>query len=142
MMIAPASGMNTAKMSPQWFRKSFTESLSLDREHEGEGQHRGRSEEERPVLLDLAGLDGAEQTAEAVGPEAAAVDGAIDRTLVDVLVRPVGAATGHDGDAVDDAVEHVLVEPVRGLGDRPLQTADHNARVEIVEVVLVDEERV
>src|SRR5882762_6692692 len=115
MMIAPASGMNTAKMSPQWFRKSFTESLSLDREHEGEGQHRGRSEEERPVLLDLAGLDGAEQTAEAVGPEAAAVDG---------------------------AVEHALVEPVGGLGDRPLQTADHNARVEIVEVVLVDQERV
>ena len=45
-------------------------------------------------------------------------------------------------DAVDDTVDDVLVDPVRGARDRALDAVDDDVLVEVVEVVLVLEERV
>ena len=71
-----------------------------------------------------------------------AVDGAVDHLLVDARVDEA-ADDGRRADpaAVDHAVDDVLVDPVGGPGDRALDAADDDVGVEAVEVVLVDEHR-
>ena len=85
----------------------------------------------------------AEHLADALGQRPGAVDGAVDalpgRCTCSVH-RPMPTVT--DADAVDDAVEDVLVEPVGGPGDRALDAAGDDVGVEVVEVVLVHEQRV
>ena len=109
---------------------------------EDAGEDRGAAEQQRAVLLDLAGLHAAEELPGLFGARAGAVDGAVDDALVDVAVDEVAATARAGRRAVDDAVDDVLVEPVRASGDRALDAADDDVGVEVVEVVLVDEERV
>ena len=68
--------------------------LLLDDDHEDQDGDAGGREEQRTVLLDLAGLDGAQAAAALFGEEAGAVDGAVDDGLVDVLVDPVACPLG------------------------------------------------
>ncbi len=63
-------------------------------------------------------------------------------TLVDVAVDARPTPSWTPGGAVDDAVDHVLVEPVGGPGEGPLRVGGDDVGVEGVEVVLVLEERV
>src|SRR6476469_3102439 len=83
---APMSGMKIARLGPQCFR---TSSMSVsafpwsDGEDEGAGQHDRAAEEQRPVLLDAAGLHAAQDLPCALGAHAGAVDSAGDGTLVD-----------------------------------------------------------
>ena len=55
----------------------------LHGDDEDEGADGGRPEEQRAVLLDLAGLHGAQRLAAALGAVPAAVDGAVDDLLVE-----------------------------------------------------------
>src|SRR3977135_459612 len=71
---------------------------------------------------------------------AAAVDRAVDESLIDVLVDPIAGLATTDADRVDDAVEHLLVGPVGGGGDRVGDAVHDDLFVQIIEVVLVDEE--
>ena len=101
---------------------------------------RGGAEQERAVLVDLAGLDGLQGVTAFGRHHTRAVDRAVDHPLVDVAVEPPTGRAGRTAGAVDDAVDHVLVDPVRGLGDRMGDAVDDDLLVEVVEVVLVDEE--
>ena len=62
----------------------------LDDDHEDEGGDGSRTEEERAVLADLAGLDWSERLSAALGGGARAVDDAIDDALIEGVVRRVG----------------------------------------------------
>src|SRR5438874_6588399 len=61
---APTSGANTATLGPQCLRRSsICPFSSLQREDQDAGQDHGAAEEQRAVLLDLAGLQLAQDLA-------------------------------------------------------------------------------
>ena len=66
----------------------------------------------------------------------------VDDLLVDLVVDEASGGDAARADAVHDPVEDVLVEPVGRPGDRSLDAAGDDTGVEVVEVVLVHEERV
>ena len=97
---------------------------------------------ERAVLVDLAGLDGLQGVAAFRRHVTRRVDRAVDDPLVDVAVEPCAGLGAGTADAVDDAVDDVLVDPVHRLRDRVGDGVHDHVLVEVVEVVLLDEERV
>src|SRR5205814_4689948 len=129
---APAIGRNTAAVSAQWSKPFMS---LLGKRDEGCAEHDQRAEEDRRVLLDAAGLGLAEDDAAFLRGIADAVDGAVDHLLVDEVVDEAGRVAAADAGAVDDPVDDVLVDPVGGARDRTLDGADHGAGVEVVEVV-------
>src|SRR5262245_19895080 len=116
----PASGRNTATVSAQLLsvRGVMRVRWLLDDDHEDEGGDAGRGEEQGAVLLDLAGLHGAQPRARLLGDEAGAVHGPVDEGLVDVAVHPATDQLAPDPRPVDDPVDDLLVEPVAAPGDR------------------------
>src|SRR5919112_903907 len=132
--MAPTSGVKTASVRIQSSNVSMS---PLDREEgEGEGEDRGAAEQQGTVLLHPTGLDHAEEATGVLGPQPGTVDGAVHHALVDPPVQELPRPAGADAGGVHHPVDHVLVEPVAGAGDRSLDRADHPARVEVVEVVL------
>src|SRR4051812_15970801 len=113
--------------------------VPLEGEDENAGEDHRATEQQRAVLLDLAALETSEQLTDPFRPEAGAVHRAVDNALVDGAVEEIGRLTRADADAVDDSVDDVLVEPVRRPGDGPLDVSHDDVRVQVVEVVLVDE---
>src|SRR3954449_8956355 len=142
----PTSGMNVAIVSQTLWSLMVSmgmggSSSHVD-DHEHDGSHGLRPEQQRTVLVDLARLHGAQRLAALFGDDAGQVDRAVDAALVDVAVGP-GADPLADGPhPVDHAVDHVLVHPVGGAGDRVGDRVHDHALVQGVEVVLVDQERV
>ena len=67
-------------------------------------------------------------------------EAAIGHVLVDTPIEPLRRGPRDPRRAVDDTVDDVLVDPVRGAGDRTGRTRGDHAGVQVVEVVLVDEQ--
>src|SRR5260221_5921230 len=111
--------------------------VGLDVEQDDEGDAAAQRAEE--VALNVAGLQAAELLAAVPGKRAEPVDGAVDDVLVDGRVE-VGDRAGEEAHEVDQAVDEVLVDPV---GDAPeyQRAAHHRRAVELVDVVLVEDER-
>src|SRR5438034_752220 len=80
MTTTPATGVKIPALSSQLWSVRFIP--LLDGDDEDEGTEGGGAEEESPVLLDLAGLDGSQRLAAAFGGGAAAVHDAVDHLLV------------------------------------------------------------
>ena len=74
-------------------------------EDEHDGADHGAAEQQRAVLVDLAGLDGLQGVAAFRRDVARCVDRAVDDPLVDVAVDPVADRAADAADAVDDAVD-------------------------------------
>src|SRR5437764_951802 len=137
----PTIGMNVARLSAQESNQ-FIGSFLLGEENQRQAEQADGGEEHESVLLDPPGLDEPEDPAGLRGTDANAVDDTVDALLVDDVVGEATHGFGTDPDGVDDAVDDVLVGPVGGPGDRALDGADHAADEDMVEVVLLDEERV
>src|SRR3954447_7305127 len=137
----PTAGTKIASVRPHsWNQFICRRPLTEDGDREGDDAH--GSEQEECVALESTRLQRPEQAAGGIGLAPDRVDGTVDPTLVHEAVHdpPHGgrAATG----VLHDRVDHVGVHPVRRTGDRALDAGDDDALVQVVEVVLVDEERV
>src|SRR5436305_4195015 len=143
-MATPTMGMNAARLSAQESNQSIGEPpvLPLGEENQRQAEQADGGEEHEGVLLDPARLHEPEDAAGLRGRHADPVDDPVDALLVDDVVGEAADGLGADADAVDDPVDEVLVRPVRRLGDRALDAADHPADEQVVEVVLLDQERV
>src|SRR5215211_2937540 len=86
MTSTPASGVKIPALSSQLWSVRFIPLLHGD--DEDEGAEGSRAEQESPVLLDLAGLHGTQRLAAAFGCGAAAVDDAVDHLLVELVGDP------------------------------------------------------
>src|SRR5262245_15586687 len=90
MIAIPTKGRKMATVRPQSWMKSSMVCLAAPRRLHDEDQegreHDGAAEEQRAVLLDLAGLDPAELLPRLLGGDAGSVDDVVDHALVDALV--------------------------------------------------------
>src|SRR3954462_8677713 len=89
MTSTPASGRKIPTLSTQLLSVRFIP--LLDGDDEDEGAQGGRSEQDRSVLLDLAGLHRAQGLAAALGGGAAAVHDPVHHLLVEVVGGVAGA---------------------------------------------------
>src|SRR5438105_3582987 len=140
-MATPTMGMNAARLSAQESNQSIG-SFLLREENQRQAEQADSGEEHEGVLLDPARLHEPEDTARLRGGHADPVDDPVDALLVDDVVGEAPDELGADTDGVDDPVDDLLIGPVGGPGDGALDAADHAADEEVVEVVLLDQERV
>src|SRR6478752_8239644 len=138
---SPTSGTKTANVRAHSWNQ-FISRRPLTEDGDREGNEPDGSKEHERVALESTRLQGAESATGLVGPPRESVHRAVDRVLVDVAVHHPAERGRAATDAVHDAVDHVHVHPVRRARQRALDAADDRVRVQVIQVVLVEEERV
>src|SRR5512141_2265151 len=139
---APTRGRNVAieiADSSQAFIGTPSVRSSDPREDDGQDHHAG--EQECRVALDVAGLQVPQQTPGEPDRLPEAVHGPVDDLLVEGLHPPREQPCDPRG-TVHGAVEDVLVRPVDERGHGVPDRTDDAAPVDLVEVVLLREQRV
>src|SRR3954452_12120942 len=123
-------GMKASTAAPTMGRKTATVSMWFEipsgsrKKHQTDCEHCRGAEQHGRVLLDPPALNVAQDAAALLGRQAGAVDRAVDDALVDHVVDQVGTGLRPLAHPVDDPVDHVLVDPVGGLGHGVLDAAD------------------
>src|SRR3954471_11455242 len=138
---SPTSGTNTASVRAHSWNQ-FISRRPLTEDGNREGYEPDGSKEQECVALESTRLQGAEQATGLVGLPRESVDRAVDRVLVDVAVHHPAERGRSATDAVHRAVDHVHVHPVRRARQRALDAADDGVLVQVIQVVLVEQERV
>src|SRR5215218_74616 len=107
----PTMGMNTASVRAQLSNQSIG-TIPLGSgigEQQEEAQEPHCTEQQQCVTLDTTGLQVAQEAAALAGDLGDTVDGAVDPTLVQLLVGEFADDPGTAPGTVDDRVDHVLV---------------------------------
>src|SRR5688572_17413749 len=104
----------------------------LREEDQRQAEEPDGGEEHEGVLLDAARLHEPQDAARLRGGHADAVDDAVDALLVEDVVGEAAGDPGAVADAVDDAVDDLLIGPVRGPGQRAFDEADDSSDKEVV----------
>src|SRR2546421_5772489 len=141
MRRAPAAGMNTARVRPHCWKPLLIEALLYEDDEEDGREDDAEQDQQRGVLLHAPGLDVAQHASGLAGADGRPVDEAVDDLLVDPVRAARDVPAGDNADPVDDAVEHVLVEPVRGPGEGAGHRVDNAVEVDPVEGVALLEDR-
>src|SRR3954470_4953674 len=137
---APTAGRNVAIVIAE-LSQVISPSPSSSDSREDECEDRDPREQEHGVALHVSGLQVLEKAAREAGGLPDGVNGAVDAAAVED-VDDLAEPSRQRRRSVDDAVDHVGVEPVDAAGDRILGRADDPAEIEVVEVVLVLEDAV
>src|SRR3954451_16754418 len=135
---APMTGRKMARERTQWSNPFIR---LLGEGHERRAEHDESGEEDGGVLLDTTGLHHTEAGAGLLGRESRAVHRPVDDLLVDDLIGEPGDMTSGHAHSVHHCVDDVLVDPVGEPGDRTLDATDDTIGVQVVEVVLVEQQR-
>src|SRR3954467_7039760 len=136
--IAPMIGTKIAAESTQWSSPFIT---LLREGDQGCADDNEGAEEDGGIVLHTTGLGGAETGPGFLRSQTSTVHGAVDDPLVDDVVREITHRTRTDAKGIDDGVDDVLVDPVGAFRDFALDAADDAVGVQVVEVVLVDQQR-
>src|SRR5579864_3100495 len=137
---APTSGRNTTSESNH-SSKVMRFPLS-EYQREEEHQDGNTAEQNGRISLDIAGLDVTKEPAAVLSADPHGVDRSVDHLLVDVRVHLLRGCSRNCCRAVDRAVEDVLVQPIHRLRDLIADRPDDAVHVQVVQVVLVDKQRV